>query len=73
MILTVYKRFHFYKDSYSRLVTTLYRDGLVYMACILSMLVNLFMISYGSDMNHAVASVANIFVLLFAPVRLYAP
>jgi hypothetical protein len=35
--------------------------------------VGLFMISYGSNMNHAVASVANIFVGLFAPVRLYAP
>ncbi|KAJ8589201.1 hypothetical protein M405DRAFT_818470, partial [Rhizopogon salebrosus TDB-379] len=35
MILTVYKRFHFYKDLHSRLVTTLYRDGLVYMACII--------------------------------------
>ncbi|KAJ8595173.1 hypothetical protein M405DRAFT_398698 [Rhizopogon salebrosus TDB-379] len=49
MILTVYKRFHFYKDLHSRLVTTLYRDGLVYMACII------------------MASVANIFVGLFAP------
>ncbi|KAJ8579372.1 hypothetical protein M405DRAFT_835887, partial [Rhizopogon salebrosus TDB-379] len=35
MILPVYKRFHFYKDLHSRLVTTLYRDGLVYMACII--------------------------------------
>jgi hypothetical protein len=35
--------------------------------------VGLFMISYGSDMNHAVVSVANILVDLFAPVRLYAP
>jgi hypothetical protein len=35
--------------------------------------VGLFMISYGSNMNHAVASVANIFVGLFAPVRLCAP
>jgi len=50
IILTVYKRFHFYRDSQSRLVTTLYRDGLVYMACII------------------MASVANIFVALFAPV-----
>ncbi|KAJ8594530.1 hypothetical protein M405DRAFT_808834 [Rhizopogon salebrosus TDB-379] len=35
MILTVYERFHFYKDCHSHLVTTLYRDGLVYMACII--------------------------------------
>jgi hypothetical protein len=35
--------------------------------------VSLFMISYGSNVNHAVASVANIFVGLLAPVRLYAP
>ncbi|KAJ8587396.1 hypothetical protein M405DRAFT_741907, partial [Rhizopogon salebrosus TDB-379] len=55
MILTVYKRFHFYKDSHSRLVTTLYRDGLVYMACII------------------MVSVANIFVDLLAPVRLFLP
>ncbi|KAG1737412.1 hypothetical protein EDB19DRAFT_1909732 [Suillus lakei] len=35
MILTVYKRLHFYKDPRSRLVTTLYRDGMIYMACII--------------------------------------
>ncbi|KAJ8588220.1 hypothetical protein M405DRAFT_882287 [Rhizopogon salebrosus TDB-379] len=35
MILTVYERFHFYKDCHNHLVTTLYRDGLVYMACII--------------------------------------
>ncbi|KAG1745755.1 hypothetical protein EDB19DRAFT_462200 [Suillus lakei] len=35
VILTVYKRFHFYRDSRSRLVTTLSRDGLVYMTCII--------------------------------------
>ncbi|KAJ8584663.1 hypothetical protein M405DRAFT_936477 [Rhizopogon salebrosus TDB-379] len=55
VILTVYKRFHFYEDLHSRLVTTLYRDELVYMACVI------------------MASVANIFVGLFAPVRLCAP
>ena len=31
----------------------------------------LFMFSYGSNMSHAVASIANIFVDLFAPVRLH--
>ncbi|KAJ8592086.1 hypothetical protein M405DRAFT_813294 [Rhizopogon salebrosus TDB-379] len=55
MILTVYERFHFYKDRHTHLVTTIYRDGLVYMACII------------------MASVANIFVGLLTPVRLYAP
>ncbi|KAJ8590196.1 hypothetical protein M405DRAFT_173408 [Rhizopogon salebrosus TDB-379] len=35
MILTVYERFHFYKDCHTHLVTTIYRDGLVYMACII--------------------------------------
>ncbi|KAG1745758.1 hypothetical protein EDB19DRAFT_2037662 [Suillus lakei] len=35
MILTVYKRFDFYKGARSRLVTTLYRDGMIYMACII--------------------------------------
>ncbi|OJA09729.1 hypothetical protein AZE42_06858 [Rhizopogon vesiculosus] len=49
MVLTIYKRFDFYKGSRGRLVTTLYRDGLVYMTCII------------------MASVANIFVDLFAP------
>lgn len=34
MILTIYKRFNFYKGARTRLVTTLYRDGMIYMACI---------------------------------------
>ncbi|KAG2152735.1 hypothetical protein DEU56DRAFT_513087 [Suillus clintonianus] len=49
IILNVYKRFHFYQDSRSRLVAILYRDGLVYMTCII------------------IASVANIFIDVFAP------
>ncbi|KAG2143119.1 hypothetical protein BD769DRAFT_1035728 [Suillus cothurnatus] len=35
MILTLYKRFNFYKGVQSRLVTTLYRDGIIYMTCII--------------------------------------
>ncbi|KAG1737624.1 hypothetical protein EDB19DRAFT_941092 [Suillus lakei] len=35
MILTVYKRFSFYQGSSGRFVTTLYRDGLIYMTCII--------------------------------------
>ncbi|KAG1808868.1 uncharacterized protein BJ212DRAFT_629021 [Suillus subaureus] len=35
MILTIYKRFNFYKDVRTRLVTTLYRDGMIYMTCII--------------------------------------
>ncbi|KAG2346539.1 hypothetical protein BDR05DRAFT_906949 [Suillus weaverae] len=35
MILTVYKRLHFYRGARSRLVTILYRDGMIYMACII--------------------------------------
>ncbi|KAG2035408.1 hypothetical protein BDR03DRAFT_962579 [Suillus americanus] len=35
MILTLYKRFSFYKDARSRLVSTLYRDGIIYMTCII--------------------------------------
>ncbi|KAG1745756.1 hypothetical protein EDB19DRAFT_1906266 [Suillus lakei] len=35
MILTIYKRLHFYRGARSRLVTTLYRDGMIYMACII--------------------------------------
>lgn len=35
MILTIYKRFNFYKGVRSRLVTTLYRDGMIYMTCII--------------------------------------
>ncbi|KAG1725454.1 hypothetical protein EDB19DRAFT_265654 [Suillus lakei] len=49
IILTVYKRISFYQDSRSRLITTLYRDGLVYMTCII------------------MASIANVFLNLFAP------
>ncbi|KAG1841439.1 hypothetical protein DFJ58DRAFT_74250 [Suillus subalutaceus] len=54
MILTLYKRFSFYKGTRSRLVITLYRDGIIYMTCII------------------VASIANIFVALAAPVSSYA-
>ncbi|KAG1805876.1 hypothetical protein EV424DRAFT_1429232 [Suillus variegatus] len=35
MILTIYKRFSFYKDARGRLVTILYRDGMIYMTCII--------------------------------------
>ncbi|KAG2087470.1 hypothetical protein BD769DRAFT_473607 [Suillus cothurnatus] len=35
MILTLYKRFSFYKGARSRLVTALYRDGIIYMTCII--------------------------------------
>ncbi|KAG2106113.1 hypothetical protein BD769DRAFT_1503952 [Suillus cothurnatus] len=34
MILTIYKRLDFYKGIRSRLVSTLYRDGMIYMTCI---------------------------------------
>ncbi|KAG2121818.1 hypothetical protein BD769DRAFT_1477363 [Suillus cothurnatus] len=34
MILTIYKRLNFYKGIRSRLVSTLYRDGMIYMTCI---------------------------------------
>ncbi|KAG2065283.1 hypothetical protein BDR04DRAFT_1145454 [Suillus decipiens] len=36
MILTIYKRFNFYEGARSRLITTLYRDGMIYMTCITS-------------------------------------
>ncbi|KAG1860893.1 hypothetical protein F4604DRAFT_1112580 [Suillus subluteus] len=36
MILTIYKKFNFYKDVRTRLVTTLYRDGMIYMTCIIT-------------------------------------
>ncbi|KAG1899736.1 uncharacterized protein F5891DRAFT_1189544 [Suillus fuscotomentosus] len=35
MILTIYKRFNFYKDARGRLATILYRDGMIYMTCII--------------------------------------
>ncbi|KAG1805877.1 hypothetical protein EV424DRAFT_1544212 [Suillus variegatus] len=35
MILTIYKRFSFYKDARGRLVPILYRDGIIYMTCII--------------------------------------
>ncbi|KAG1811961.1 hypothetical protein EV424DRAFT_1418960 [Suillus variegatus] len=35
LILTVYKRVHDYKNSQSRIVVTLYHDGMFYMLCIL--------------------------------------
>ncbi|KAG1795606.1 uncharacterized protein HD556DRAFT_1362776 [Suillus plorans] len=35
MILTIYKRFSFYKDARGRLATILYRDGMIYMTCII--------------------------------------
>ncbi|KAG2353324.1 hypothetical protein BDR07DRAFT_1433667 [Suillus spraguei] len=31
---TIYKRFNFYKGARSRLIATLYRDGMIYMTCI---------------------------------------
>jgi hypothetical protein len=36
LILTVYKRFHNYKDCQSEIIVTLYRDGIFYMLCILA-------------------------------------
>ncbi|KAG1805871.1 hypothetical protein EV424DRAFT_1544207 [Suillus variegatus] len=35
MILTIYKRFSFYKGTRGRLATILYRDGMIYMTCII--------------------------------------
>ncbi|KAG2059340.1 hypothetical protein BDR06DRAFT_1003465 [Suillus hirtellus] len=35
IILTIYKRFNFYKDARGRLATILYRDGMIYMTCII--------------------------------------
>ncbi|KAG1837581.1 hypothetical protein DFJ58DRAFT_815530 [Suillus subalutaceus] len=36
LILTVYKRFHDYKDFRSEIIVTLYHDGIFYMLCILA-------------------------------------
>ncbi|KAG1813556.1 uncharacterized protein BJ212DRAFT_1482456 [Suillus subaureus] len=35
IVLTLYKRFSFYKGTRSRLVSTLYRDGIIYMTCVI--------------------------------------
>ncbi|KAG1764744.1 hypothetical protein EDD22DRAFT_441911 [Suillus occidentalis] len=39
LMLTVYKRFHDYRDFRSGIVVTLYHDGMVYMLCILTITV----------------------------------
>ncbi|KAG0709684.1 hypothetical protein DFH29DRAFT_10556 [Suillus ampliporus] len=39
LILTAYKRFRNYRDSQNSIVTTVYRDGMVYMLCIITITV----------------------------------
>ncbi|KAG1813557.1 uncharacterized protein BJ212DRAFT_1482457 [Suillus subaureus] len=45
MILTLYKRFNFYKGVRGRLVSTIYCDGMIYMTCIIMVsITNIFVV-----------------------------